>query len=123
MPMTDAGEIARRLLGYWRNRANAVTESDDVSARVAAEVLRSCADELEAALLRDPAGCEDPSVMSVRKFKDGRELGVGFKGHSWFVYDKNPGQQWHQHWHQHCGPYSSSHQAADWIWAIREVNR
>lgn len=61
-------------------------------------------------------------VHTVRAFRDGRELGAGYDlGHpsTWFVYDReSPAAKWHKH----CGPYSTFHQAADWINDIREVS-
>lgn len=60
-------------------------------------------------------------VHRVRRFRDARELGVGYelgRPTTWFVYDRDDALA---KWHKHCGPYSTFDQAKEWIQAIREV--
>lgn len=67
----------------------------------------------------EPQTAMPVSVTHVRTFRSMRkELGVGCDRHSWFVYDRSIGET---EWHKHCGPYSTSEQAAQWIFDIREV--
>lgn len=65
-------------------------------------------------------------VHPVRRFRDGRQLGVGYslsEPSTWFAYDCEAGLTGNGIWHKHCGPYATFHDAKDWIMAIREVRK
>lgn len=58
------------------------------------------------------------TVLPVRTFKSGTELGVGLDRGSWFVYMKGKDET---EWQKHCGPYSTREQAEWWIREVRET--
>lgn len=60
-------------------------------------------------------------VHTVRQWTDGRQLGAGYvlsAPSTWFVYDRVSSVD---KWHMHCGPYSTFHEAKDWIDNIQEA--